>query len=132
MATTFIDDDIEAAYDRARPTIALYVGGMGAQEMNFHADVFRRLGYEKAVDEIQNLFLNGKQAEAIAAVAPRARSLCGETDLSDLFALTRVQLRRARLGKCSGRGLGLLRDIGQPQPPQRRSIRRSSRPCSGA
>ena len=68
MATTFIDDDIEAAYNRARPTIALYVGGMGAQEMNFHADVFRRLGYEKAVDEIQNLFLNGKQAEAIAAV----------------------------------------------------------------
>lgn len=68
MATTFIDDDIERAYDRARPTIALYVGGMGAQEMNFHADVFRRLGYERAVDEIQNLFLNGKQAEAIAAV----------------------------------------------------------------
>jgi len=67
-ATTFIDDDIERAYDRARPTIALYVGGMGAQEMNFHADVFRRLGYERAVDEIQNLFLNGKQAEAIAAV----------------------------------------------------------------
>ncbi len=30
--------------------IALYVGGMGAQEMNFHADVFRRLGYEQAVD----------------------------------------------------------------------------------
>lgn len=36
--------------------------------MNFHADVFRRLGYERAVDEIQSLFLNGKQAEAIAAV----------------------------------------------------------------
>lgn len=30
-----------------------------------------------------------QMADAIAAVAPRARSLCGETDLSDLFALTR-------------------------------------------
>lgn len=68
MATTSIDDDIEAAYDRLRPTIALYVGGMGAQEMNFHADVFRRLGYEQAVDTIQDLFLNGKQNEAIASV----------------------------------------------------------------
>lgn len=48
--------------------LALYVGGMGAKEMNFHADVFRRLGYEEAVDRIQSLFLDGKQNEAIAAV----------------------------------------------------------------
>jgi hypothetical protein len=41
---------------------------MGAQEMNFHADVFRRLGYEEAVDRIQSLFLSGRQSDAIAAV----------------------------------------------------------------
>lgn len=69
--TVALNDDLEAAYDSLRPTLALYVGGMGAQEMNFHADVFRRLGHERAVDQIQDLFLNGKQAEAIAAV-PRA------------------------------------------------------------
>jgi F420-dependent oxidoreductase-like protein len=63
-----IADDIDKAYDRLRPTLALYVGGMGAKEMNFHADVFRRLGYEQAVDTIQALFLDGKQMEAIAAV----------------------------------------------------------------
>lgn len=63
-----IDDDLDAAYDRLRPTLALYVGGMGAKEMNFHADVFRRLGHELAVDAIQSLFLDGKQHEAIAAV----------------------------------------------------------------
>ena len=63
-----ISDDIEAAYDKLRPTLALYIGGMGAKEMNFHADVFRRLGYEQAVEEIQSLFLDGKQNEAIAAV----------------------------------------------------------------
>jgi F420-dependent oxidoreductase-like protein len=63
-----INEDIEKAYDALRPVLALYVGGMGAQEMNFHADVFRRLGYEKDVDIIQDLFLNGKQNEAIASV----------------------------------------------------------------
>jgi F420-dependent oxidoreductase-like protein len=68
LANVAIDDDLAAAYDRVRPTLALYVGGMGAKEMNFHADVFRRLGYEEAVDTIQALFLDGKQAEAIAAV----------------------------------------------------------------
>jgi F420-dependent oxidoreductase-like protein len=66
--TMSIDDDEQVAYDRLRPMIALYVGGMGAQEMNFHADVFRRLGYEQAVDTIQDLFLNGKQDQAIASV----------------------------------------------------------------
>jgi F420-dependent oxidoreductase-like protein len=66
--TVAIDDDLERAYDRLRPTLALYVGGMGAQEMNFHADVFRRLGHEEAVDKIQGLFLSGHQADAIAAV----------------------------------------------------------------
>jgi F420-dependent oxidoreductase-like protein len=66
--TISIDDDLAAAYDRLRPTVALYVGGMGAKEMNFHADVFRRLGYEAAVDRIQELFLGGQQADAIAAV----------------------------------------------------------------
>lgn len=66
--TVSIDDDVNAAYDRLRPTVALYVGGMGAKEMNFHADVFRRLGYEAAVDRIQELFLDGHQADAIAAV----------------------------------------------------------------
>jgi alkanesulfonate monooxygenase SsuD/methylene tetrahydromethanopterin reductase-like flavin-dependent oxidoreductase (luciferase family) len=66
--TVAIDDDLERAYDRLRPTLALYVGGRGAQEMNFHADVFRRLGHEEAVDKIQGLFLSGHQADAIAAV----------------------------------------------------------------
>ena len=63
-----IDDDIQRAYDSCRPRLALYVGGMGAQEMNFHADVFRRLGYEEAVDNIQGLFLSGRQNDAVAAV----------------------------------------------------------------
>jgi F420-dependent oxidoreductase-like protein len=68
MVNVSIADDLTAAHDRLRPVLALYVGGMGAQEMNFHADVFRRLGYEAAVDRIQHEFLAGRQAEAVAAV----------------------------------------------------------------
>jgi F420-dependent oxidoreductase-like protein len=63
-----IDDDLAAAYDRMRPILALYVGGMGAKEANFHADVFRRLGYAEAVDRIQDLYLDGHQADAVASV----------------------------------------------------------------
>ena len=54
-----------------KPAIALYVGGMGAREMNFHFDVFCRLGYEAEATKIQQLYLEGHQADAIAAV-PRA------------------------------------------------------------
>ena len=63
-----IDDDLEAAADRMRPSLALYIGGMGAKSMNFHANLFARMGYEAEVEKIQELFLAGRKAEAIAAV----------------------------------------------------------------
>jgi len=40
------DDDLERAADRLRPTLALYIGGMGARGVNFHHEVFARMGYE--------------------------------------------------------------------------------------
>jgi F420-dependent oxidoreductase-like protein len=63
-----ITDDIEAAADAVRPMYALYFGGMGAKGTNFHANVAIRMGYEKEVDEIQELYLSGKKQEAAAAV----------------------------------------------------------------
>jgi alkanesulfonate monooxygenase SsuD/methylene tetrahydromethanopterin reductase-like flavin-dependent oxidoreductase (luciferase family) len=63
-----IDDDVESAADRMRPSLALYIGGMGAKTMNFHADLFARMGYEAEVQTIQKLFLDGRKAEAVAAV----------------------------------------------------------------
>jgi F420-dependent oxidoreductase-like protein len=60
--------DVEAAADMVRPMIALYVGGMGAKGANFHRDAIDRLGYSEACDRIQDLYLEGKKAEAIAAV----------------------------------------------------------------
>ena len=71
FAPVVIDDDIETAADQLRPMIALYVGGMGAKEANFHFDVFCRLGYEAEATKIQELYLGGQQADAVAAVPTR-------------------------------------------------------------
>ena len=66
-----VTDDVEGAADLLKPMIALYVGGMGAREMNFHFDVFCRLGYEAEANKIQELYLAGRKEEATATV-PRA------------------------------------------------------------
>jgi alkanesulfonate monooxygenase SsuD/methylene tetrahydromethanopterin reductase-like flavin-dependent oxidoreductase (luciferase family) len=41
---------------------------MGARGKNFYNDLACRYGYEAAAKEIQDLYLDGKKAEAIAAV----------------------------------------------------------------
>ena len=61
-------DDVEAAADMLRPMYALYFGGMGAKDVNFHANVPIRMGYEGVVDEIQDLYLEGKKDEAAAKI----------------------------------------------------------------
>ena len=68
FAPTVIADDVERAADAFRPFLALYVGGMGAREMNFHFDVFARMGYEEEAVKIQDLYLDGHKDEAAAAV----------------------------------------------------------------
>jgi F420-dependent oxidoreductase-like protein len=61
-------DDVEACADFLRPNLALYIGGMGARDRNFHKDVFVRLGYEAECDRIQQAYLEGHKADAAAAV----------------------------------------------------------------
>ena len=68
FAPIIIDDDIEHAADFMRPSVALYIGGMGAKSMNFHFDVYARMGYEAEATTIQELYLAGRRDEAIAAV----------------------------------------------------------------
>ncbi len=68
FAPTVIDDDLERAADSYRPFLALYIGGMGATSMNFHFDVFARMGYEAEARKVQDLYLEGHKDEAAAAV----------------------------------------------------------------
>ena len=41
---------------------------MGAREVNFHNEVFVRMGYMDEARHIQNLYLEGRKEEAAAAV----------------------------------------------------------------
>ena len=63
-----ITDDVQAVLDAAKPQIALYVGGMGSRDQNFHKDAMTRRGFGDAAERIQELFLSGRRDEAIAAV----------------------------------------------------------------
>jgi F420-dependent oxidoreductase-like protein len=63
-----VTDDVQSALNRQKPHIALYVGGMGAREKNFHNDMMKRYGYADAAARIQELYLAGRKEEATAAV----------------------------------------------------------------
>jgi len=67
-ARVVLTDDVQTALDAAKPTVALYVGGMGAQQKNFHKDAMVARGFGTDADRIQELFLAGRKQEAIAAV----------------------------------------------------------------
>src|ERR1700757_1147233 len=63
-----VDDDAERAAGLARPTLALYIGGMGARGVNYHHEVFVRMGYEAEARTIQDFYLAGDKKSAVAAV----------------------------------------------------------------
>jgi F420-dependent oxidoreductase-like protein len=67
-ASVFVGDDVAALRDALRPYVALYVGGMGAKGKNFYNSLVRRYGWDEEAERIQELYLAGKQREAIAAV----------------------------------------------------------------
>ncbi len=66
-----LGDDLQACRDAAKPELALYIGGMGARGKNFYNDYCKRLGYPDAAVKIQDAFLDGRKAEAAAAVPDR-------------------------------------------------------------
>jgi F420-dependent oxidoreductase-like protein len=66
-----VDDDVERAADLMRPSLALYIGGMGARGVNYHNEVFARMGYEAEARKIQDHYLAGDKKSAIAAVPTR-------------------------------------------------------------
>jgi F420-dependent oxidoreductase-like protein len=63
-----VHDDVEHAAALIKPSLALYIGGMGAKGVNFHHDVFARLGYEDVANSVQELYLDGRKEEAVAAI----------------------------------------------------------------
>jgi len=64
----YAGDAADRVYDLARPTYALYVGGMGARGKNFYNNICTAYGYGDEAKVIQDLYLDGHKAEAAAAV----------------------------------------------------------------
>jgi F420-dependent oxidoreductase-like protein len=78
-----ITDDLAAARQAMRPFIALYVGGMGSRKQNFYNQLMCRYGFEDAARKVQDLYLEGRREEAMAALPDAlidAVSLCGPRD----------------------------------------------------
>jgi F420-dependent oxidoreductase-like protein len=67
-AQVVITDDRSAAFAAIKPSVALYMGGMGAEDTNFHADVYRRMGYSEVVDEVTALFRSNRKDEAARVI----------------------------------------------------------------
>jgi F420-dependent oxidoreductase-like protein len=64
------DDPAEEArgLEAVRANLALYIGGMGARDKNFYNELAGRYGFEAAARQVQDLYLDGKKAEAAAAL----------------------------------------------------------------
>ncbi len=84
-----VTDDVDETLDGMRPTLAFYIGGMGARDVNFHKQVFARMGYEAEVEQIQDLFFAGERDRAVAAVP---RSMAADISLVGSVASIRDQL----------------------------------------
>ena len=103
--TVILGDDAKACLNFIKPVLALYIGGMGARGKNFYNDLARRYGYDAEAKKIQDLYLDGKKNEAIAAVPDELAdeiALCGpparirerlaawrDTPVTTLVAMTR-------------------------------------------
>ena len=68
FVNAIVHDDVAKCRDIVRPQIALYVGGMGARDKNFYNDHVSRQGWPDAAKKIQDLYLGGQKADAVAAV----------------------------------------------------------------
>jgi len=106
--TVLVGDDLDALRNAVKPMTALYIGGMGARGKNFYNDLACRYGFEAAAKEIQDLYLDGKKAEAVAAVPD---------ELVDEIALLGPKERIAdRLGPWRECGINtMILGAGQPE-----------------
>ena len=63
-----ITDDVEAGLQPVKHMLALYVGGMGAKDRNFHKELVSRMGFEAEAQVVQDLYMAGKKNEAAQAI----------------------------------------------------------------
>jgi F420-dependent oxidoreductase-like protein len=94
--TVLVGDDTQRLLDAVKPGLALYIGGMGARGKNYYNDLACRYGFEDAAKKIQDLYLDGKKAEAVAEVPD---ALADEVSLVGPPARIRDRLARWKEAK---------------------------------
>jgi F420-dependent oxidoreductase-like protein len=95
-ANIVITEDRSAAFAAMKPYMALYMGGMGAEDTNFHADVYRRMGYAEVVDDVTKLFRSDRRTRPPRSSPTRSST----TPRSSATSTTCVS--RSRPGRPSG------------------------------
>ena len=63
-----VGDKADAILDFARPTTALYTGGMGARDKNFYNTILQKYGYVDEAIAIQDNYLAGDKEKAASLV----------------------------------------------------------------
>ena len=71
MVWLALGEDLDACRNVVRPQVALYLGGMGPRSRNFYNKVAARMGFDDAARRIAEAYLDGRRAEATAAVPDR-------------------------------------------------------------
>ncbi|GCA98058.1 MULTISPECIES: LLM class F420-dependent oxidoreductase [Mycolicibacterium] len=67
-AQIIVTDDRPMVMEMMKPHLALYMGGMGSEDTNFHAEVYRRMGYSEVVDDVTKLFRSDRKDEAAKVI----------------------------------------------------------------
>ncbi|MGX9674838.1 LLM class F420-dependent oxidoreductase [Mycobacterium sp. HM-7] len=67
-AQIVVTDDRPMVMEMMKPHLALYMGGMGSEDTNFHAEVYRRMGYSEVVDDVTKLFRSDRKDEAAKVI----------------------------------------------------------------
>ena len=67
-AQIIVTDDRPMVMEMMKPHLALYMGGMGSEDTNFHAEVYRRMGYSEVVDDVTKLFRSDRKGEAAKVI----------------------------------------------------------------
>ncbi|HWC33467.1 MAG TPA: LLM class F420-dependent oxidoreductase [Mycobacteriales bacterium] len=81
--TVVVNDDVNAAIEMVKWTLAFYIGGMGAANLNFHLNVIGRFGFADEAAVVQKHFLEGDREAAMRAVPDDLAdgiALCGPLD----------------------------------------------------
>ena len=95
-----VTDDLESGRAAVADYTALYIGGMGSRKQNFYNALARRMGFDDAADEIQDLYLAGRPRDAASAVP---------FELADATALIGSPERIAeRIGRYADAGVSTL------------------------